>query len=83
MHLQEIGSEIVPRYPFAHGIQKIYEILLDSYGTGQIADTTSLLHELLVDESYEGDIWRSWRHGWRHRNVGQPPRQRVRILLLT
>jgi hypothetical protein len=69
MHLHEIGGDIVPRYPFAFGIQGIYAILLREYGRSQIADAISVLHELLEDESYEGNIWRSWRHGWRHRNV--------------
>jgi hypothetical protein len=74
MRLHEIGSEIVPSYPFAYGIQEIYGILLHEYGLSQIADVMSLLHDLLEDESYEGFIWRSWRHGWRHRNVSlQPP----------
>lgn len=69
MHLHELGDEIVPSYPFAYGIQQIYAILLDEYGTSQIADAISVLHELLEDESCEGNIWRSWRHDWRHRNV--------------
>lgn len=69
MHLHEIGDDIVPRYPFLFGMQEIYRILLEEYGNSQIADAISVLHELLEDESYEGNIWRSWRHGWRHRNV--------------
>jgi hypothetical protein len=69
MFLHEIGDDIVPRYPFAYGIQEIYEVLLGEYGRSQIADAISVFHELLEDESYEGNIWRSWRHAWRHRNV--------------
>ena len=69
LRLHEIGGEIVPSYPFAYGIQEIYRILLGEYGRSQIADAISVLYELLQDESYEGNIWRSWRHAWRHRNV--------------
>jgi hypothetical protein len=69
LHLHEIGDEIVPRFPFTYGIQEIYGILLSEYGLSQTADAISVLHELLEDESYEGNIWRSWRHAWRHRNV--------------
>lgn len=69
MRLHEIGDQIVPRYPFNAGMQEIYAILLGEYGKVNVADAISVLHELLEDESYEGNIWRSWRHGWRHRNV--------------
>jgi hypothetical protein len=41
------------------------------YGRSQIADAISVFHELLEDESYEGYVWRRWRHDWRHRNVSR------------
>jgi len=83
MYLHELGHEIVPRYPFAYGIQEIYRLLLGEYGRSEIADVISVLHELLEDESYEGNIWRSWRHGWRHRNVSILPRTNLTDILLT
>lgn len=73
MRLQDIGAEIVPRFLYADGMQEIYAILLGEYGRSQIADVISLLHELLEDDSIEGHVWRSWRYGWRHRNVCEPP----------
>jgi hypothetical protein len=83
MRLHELGHEIVPRYPFAYGIQEIYRLLLGEYGRSEIADVISLLHELLEDESYEGNIWRSWRHAWRHRNASIPPWRKLTDILLT
>lgn len=82
MRLHEIGDEVVPRFPFAYGIQGIYETLLGEYGTSQIADAISVFHELLEDESYEGNIWRSWRHEWRHRNVSIDLRRQLNRLIL-
>lgn len=67
--LHQIGDRIVPNNNFEHGIGEIYWELLYEYGRSQIADAISVFHELVEDESYEGDIWRSWRLGWRQRNV--------------
>lgn len=73
--LHEVGSRLVPRYPFSFGIEEVYGILLDTYGFDGTPDVTSLLQELLEDKQNadglgdDGDVWRSWRHGWRHRNV--------------
>ena len=73
--LREVGERLVPFYPFSVGIEEVYSLLLERYGRPQIADSLSVLHELLEDEGNatgagdDGDIWRSWRHSWRHRNV--------------
>ena len=73
--LRETGQAIVPSFPFSIGIEKVYGLLLERYGLGEIADATSVLHELLEDQTSatgigdDGDVWRSWRHQWRHRNV--------------
>jgi hypothetical protein len=83
MRLHEIGDDMVHRYPPLYGIQKIYGILLSEYGRSQIADATSVFHELLEDESYEGHIWRSWRHAWNHRNVSAQPTRHLGKEVLT
>jgi hypothetical protein len=73
--LREIGAQIVPFYPFSFGIDEVYTLLLERYGEDWVADALSVLHELMeADDNAgglgdDGDIWRSWRHSWRHRNV--------------
>jgi len=73
--LREIGEQIVPFYPFSFGIDEVYTLLLERYGENWVADALSVLHELMeaADNASglgdDGDIWRSWRHSWRHRNV--------------
>lgn len=73
--LHQVGEDVVPFFPFSFGIEKVYALLFDRYGKPQIADAVSVLHELLEDENNangvgdDGDIWRSWRHHWRHRDV--------------
>lgn len=83
MRLHEIGDDMVHRYPPLYGIQKIYGILLSEYGRSQIADAISVFHDLLEDESYEGHIWRSWRHAWNHRNVSAQPTRYLGEKVLT
>ena len=74
--LQEIGEQIVPFFPFVFGISEVYTLLLERYGKYWVADALSVLHELMEAEDNanglgdDGDIFRSWRHSWRHRNVG-------------
>jgi hypothetical protein len=73
--LREIGEQIVPFYPFTFGIDEVYTQLLQRYGEDWVADALSVLQDLLEAEDNanglgdDGDIWRSWRHSWRHRNV--------------
>ena len=73
--LREVGERIVPFYPFFVGIEEVYAVLVERYDRSRIADALSVLHELLEDDDNasgigdDGDIWRSWRHCWRHRNV--------------
>ncbi len=73
--LRQVGEDVVPFFPFSFGIEKVYALLLDRYGRRQIADATSVLQELLEDQHNadgigdDGDVWRSWRFHWRHRNV--------------
>lgn len=73
--LRELGSKIVQFYPFSVGMDEVYTQILITYGQDGAADALSVLHELLEDDSValgsgdDGDIWRSWRHSWRHRNV--------------
>lgn len=75
--LREIGEQTVPFYPFSFGIDEVYTLLLEHYGGDWVADALSVLHELMEAEDNasglgdDGDIWRSWRHSWRHRNVCQ------------
>jgi hypothetical protein len=73
--LNEVGSRIVPFYPFGFGIEEVYSSILKRYGFENCADAVGIVQELLEDEQNarglgdDGDIWRSWRHSWRHRNV--------------
>jgi hypothetical protein len=73
--LRDIGEQIVPFYPFNVGIDEVYNQLLERYGENWVADALSVLQELMEAEDNanglgdDGDIWRSWRHSWRHRNV--------------
>ena len=73
--LREVGQRIVPFYPFTVGVEEVYSLILERYGRTHIADALSVLQDLLEDEGNasgagdDGDIWRSWRHGWRHRAV--------------
>lgn len=73
--LRQIGQRIVPLYPFSYGIDEVFNQIIDQYGFDGAADVLSVLQELLEDDGSaagagdDGDIWRSWRHGWRHRNV--------------
>ncbi|EXJ78822.1 hypothetical protein A1O1_09224 [Capronia coronata CBS 617.96] len=72
--LREVGSRVVPFYPFNFGMEEVYSLILERFGYPGIPDATSLLQELLEKEDVaggfgdDGDIWRSWRHSWRHRN---------------
>ena len=74
--LREVGEQTVPFYPFSFGIDEVYTLLLERYGEDWIADALSVLHELMEAKDNasglgdDGDIWRSWRHSWRNRNVG-------------
>ena len=81
--LREVGSKVVPFYPFTFGMEEVYSLIVEEYGLAGIPDATSVLQDLLENERTagglgdDGDIWRSWRHSWRHRNVRSlPPRQR-------
>lgn len=71
----EIGVEIPPFLPYKAGIDHVYQRLLSRYGPANVADALSVLIELLEDDDSatgqgdDGDVWRSWRHDWRHRNV--------------
>lgn len=73
--LSEVGRVIVPRLPFSFGMEEVYARILDTYGVKGISDAISVLEELLEDETSaggfgdDGDVFRPWRHGWRHRNV--------------
>lgn len=73
--LRELGQRIVQFYPFSVGIEEVYSQIVDEYGLEGAPDAISVLQELLEDDNTaagsgdDGDIWRSWRHNWRHRNV--------------
>lgn len=73
--LREVGARVVPYYPFSFGMEEVYSLILEKYGYSGLPDATSVLQELLEDDDSangfgdDGDIWRSWRHSWRHRNV--------------
>jgi hypothetical protein len=73
--LREVGARVVPNYPFSFGMEEVYSLIIESYGYEGVPDVTSVLEELLEDDDTatgvgdDGDIWRSWRHYWRHRNV--------------
>ena len=77
--LREVGERVVPQYPFSFGMEEVYSLILERYGYGGIPDATSVLSDLLESDSTasgfgdDGDVWRSWRHSWRHRNVSKPP----------
>ncbi|KAK4935742.1 hypothetical protein LTR10_023242 [Elasticomyces elasticus] len=72
--LREVGIRVVPFYPFSFGMEEVYSLILERYGYDGIPDATSVLQDLLESEGDasglgdDGDIWRSWRHSWRHRN---------------
>jgi hypothetical protein len=73
--LREVGERVVQCYPFSFGMEEVYSLILERYGYAGLPDATSVLQDLLEDEGTaggfgdDGDIWRSWRHSWRHRNV--------------
>ncbi|OAL21658.1 hypothetical protein AYO20_11330 [Fonsecaea nubica] len=72
--LREVGERVVPVYPFSFGMEEVYSLILERYGYAGLPDVTSVLQDLLEDEQTatglgdDGDVWRSWRHSWRHRN---------------
>lgn len=73
--LREVGRRVVPCYPFALGMEEVYCLILENFGFDGIPDITSVLQELLEEDGSsdgagdDGDIWRSWRYSWKHRNV--------------
>ena len=73
--LREVGERVVPAYPFDYGMEEVYSLILEKYGYQGIADAISVLQDLLEDDDVatgigdDGDIWRSWRHHWKRRNV--------------
>ncbi len=77
--LRELGQRIVQFYPFSVGMEEVFTQIVDKYGLQGAPDAMSVLQELLEDDAAadgagdDGDIWRSWRHSWRHRNVGSTP----------
>lgn len=85
--LREVGTRVVPFYPFSFGMEEVYSLILEKYGYAGIPDATSVLQDLLENEEDaggfgdDGDIWRSWRHSWRHRNVRRSHPQGFGILL--
>ncbi|KAJ4505088.1 hypothetical protein HRR83_005935 [Exophiala dermatitidis] len=72
--LREVGTRVVPCYPFLFGMEEVYSLILERFGYQGMADATSLLQEFLETDNAaggfgdDGDIWRSWRHSWKHRN---------------
>lgn len=80
--LREVGIRVVPTYPFSFGMEEVYSMILEHYGHTGVPDVTSVLQELLESDSIaagfgdDGDVWRSWRHSWRHRNVSPPVPER-------
>ncbi|OAP62813.1 hypothetical protein AYL99_02040 [Fonsecaea erecta] len=72
--LREVGERVVPVYPFSFGMEEVYSLIIERYGYAGLPDVTSVLQDLLEDERTasglgdDGDVWRSWRHSWRHRN---------------
>ena len=76
--LRQVGARVVPFYPFTFGMEEVYSLMLKKYGASGIPDATSVLQDLLENEGAaggfgdDGDIWRSWRHSWRHRNASLP-----------
>ena len=76
--LREVGARVVPNYPFSYGMEEVHSLIIEQYGYEGIPDVTSVLQELLEEDDAatgigdDGDIWRSWRHNWRHRNVRAP-----------
>ena len=73
--LRDLGQKVVQFYPFSVGMDEVFAQIVDRYGHEGSADVISVLQELLEDDHTatgfgdDGDIWRSWRHAWRHRNV--------------
>ena len=73
--LRELGQRLVQFYPFSVGMEEVLTQIVNRYGFHGAPDAMSVLQELLEDDSTaagvgdDGDIWRSWRHNWRHRNV--------------
>ena len=71
--LEKFAEGVVPRTKFRLGVEKVYAAIYGRYGhiDEGVPDALSAFHELLEDQSLEGDVWRSWRHGWRHRHVSR------------
>jgi hypothetical protein len=59
-------------------MEEVYSLILERYGYAGLPDATSVLQDLLESDGTagglgdDGDVWRSWRHSWRHRNVSGP-----------
>ena len=77
--LYELGLTIPQTRVFEEGIQEVFQQVALRFGPVRVADCLSLFYDLLEDESFaegrgdEGDIWRSWRHAWKYRNVSKLP----------
>ncbi|KIW21547.1 hypothetical protein PV08_02127 [Exophiala spinifera] len=74
-HIREAGMRVVPRYPFSCGIEEIYCLMLEQCGFPGLPDALSVIEDMLEQDGVadsmgdDGDIFRSWRHNWRHRNA--------------
>lgn len=74
-HVREAGKRVVRFYPFSSGIEEVYCLMLERCGLPGLPDAMSVIEEMLEKESVangmgdDGDIFRSWRHNWRHRMV--------------
>ena len=82
--LRELGQKVVQFYPFSIGMEEAFSYIVQEYGFEGAPDALGVLQEMLEDDNSaagagdDGDIWRSWRHNWRHRNVSYHDRKKFR-----
>lgn len=72
----QLGYEIPSYFRYAEGIQEVHKRLSRHYGEQNIAQAMGVFRELLEHDAAsglgdDGDMWRSWRHDHKHRNVSK------------
>ena len=78
----ELAYEIPIVFRYADGIHEVQKRLILRYGDENIARAMGVFQELLEDDDAsgmgdDGDMWRSWRHDYKHRKVSCLARVRV------
>lgn len=71
----ELGQEIPRFYRYRQGIHEVESRLIQRFGDMNYGKAMAVFHRLLESDDCasglgdEGDLWRSWRHDFKHRGV--------------